>query len=78
MNIQGGVQAFTQDSPDAIQASGWVESLPRIVKFTFDFAHFLALLDNQIYFDTFCHSLTGWYILHYCFHFSYMIWLFRS
>ena len=49
MNIQGGVQAFTHDSLGAIKAGRWVESLPRIVKLTFDFAHFLALLDNQIY-----------------------------
>ena len=49
MNIQDGVQAFTHDSLEAFLAGGWVESLPKIVKLTFDFAHFLAFLDNQIY-----------------------------
>ena len=49
MNIQGGVQVFTHDPLEAISAGRWVESLPKIVKLTFDFAHFLALLDNQIF-----------------------------
>ena len=49
MNIQGWVQVFTHDSLEAIYTGGWVESLPKIAKLTFDFAHFLALLDNQIY-----------------------------
>ena len=49
MNIQGGVQAFTHDPLEAIYTGGWVESLSKIAKLTFDFAHFLALLDNQIY-----------------------------
>ena len=80
MNIQRWAQAFTHDPLEAIFIGIWVESLPEIAKLTFGFAHFLALLDNQIYHrHIFHHSLTGWYVLHYCFHFSNrIIWLFRS
>ena len=34
MNIHVGVQDFTQDSLKAVNTSGWVESLPKIVNLT--------------------------------------------
>ena len=37
MSIQGGVQAFTHDPLVATYTGRWVESLPKIVKLTFDF-----------------------------------------
>ena len=84
MNIQGGVQNFTQHSPIAINTGGRVKSLSKIAKFidyyTSGLISFFVHLDNHLYFIGSLHqSLTGWYVLNYCFHFSYrIIWLFRS
>ena len=58
MNIQDGIQAFTHDPPEAILAARWVESLSRIVKLTFDFAHtFWLFWTTKYIIDSFHQSL---------------------
>ena len=83
MNIQVGVQAFTHDSHKAINTGRRIKSLPKIVKFIDNYTSGLFSLfihlDNHLYIKgSFHQRLTGWYVLHYCFHFSYRIWIFRS
>ena len=89
--LLGGTPQPADHSPRSETASvsgGMAElclaSLPKIVKFIDHYTSGLILLfihlDNHLYIiDSFCHSLTGWYVLHYFFHSSYrIIWLFRS
>ena len=84
MNIQGGVQDFTQHFPIAINTSRRVKSLPKVDKFidhyTSGLISLFVHLNNHLYIKGSLHqSLTGWYVLHYCFHFSCrIIRLFRS
>ena len=67
MNIQGGVQDFTQHSQIAINTSGRVKSLPKIAKFidhyTSGLISLFVHLDNHLYITGSLHqSLTGWYV----------------
>ena len=75
---------FYPSFPDSYKYKWGVKSLPKIAKFidhyTSGLISLFVHLDNHLYITGSLHqSLTGWYVLHYCFHFSYrIIWLFRS
>ena len=83
MNIQGGVQTFAHGSHKAINVGRRVKALPKIANFIDHYTSGLFLLfcssGNHLHIKGSLHqSLTGWYVLHYSFHFIYRIWLFRS